>query len=566
MGCDQTKKRSKKRHIYDELNKSIDSFTSCDDISDNENIINRLNNKKTKTIFTLKNRKKFNATKDINNKVIQGSLNIADLLINNIIEKNDNERKLPDCNLLYSLCVFTEFREKNGFELDSQFNNCNRMSKVAFKRYESDYKKFIKLKNNKLNNRNIARNLNSSYESNESNNKKQNNGRQGLSTGRIKTNINVDKDCDKNNEDQEEFSSYMSKKNRNRNYTMIDNQKRIDNSADKYNNIIKKKKKLFLLDENPYIDDLKIKNIRREETGNFNKNNHNQFKENEINKETQKFNELFVLKNNKEISNNNNCNNKNKIPQIKNKKVYSNESEIIYKPINDTNYSIHNHQNSQNSNKLQKINYHSTKNIKKNYKVRRNDDFMFICNKTPKITKSNNKKNQPIYVHPKTPNRIAKNNTFSIIDKIDKTDFYVNNTYNNIYSNKTKIENGYRKSKISSKKNINTNSDNPLKDYLDKEISIIKNNPKHIKKVEQVRYSNSSNNSNNLNSDSYKVYSNSNSSSNNIITKSEDSLLNKLKFLKKSNCKDGDKEPTNIKIDLRPALTTLQDKIKNTKI
>ena len=194
---------------------------------------------------------------------------------------------------------------------------------------------------------------------------------------------------------------------------------------------------------------------------------------------------------------------------------------------------------------------------------------MFIGNKTPKITKSNNKINQPtrnIYVHPKTPNRIAKNNTFSIIDKIDKADSYVNNTYNNIYSNKTKIESGYRKSKISSKNNINNNSDNPLKDYLDKEISIIKNNPKHIKKDEQVRYSNSSNNSNNLNSDSYKVYSNSNSSSNNIITKSEDSLLNKLKFLKKSNCKDGDKEPTSIKIDLRPTLTTLQNKIKNTKI
>ena len=568
MGCDQTKKVPKKKHIYDEYNRSVDSFTSCDDISDNENIKNRRIKNKTKSSFRLKNRKKFNVNKDIDNKVIQGSLNIANFLINNIIEKDENERKLPDCNILYSLNIFTEFREKKGFELNNQFNDCDKLNKIAFKRYVSDYKKFIKMKNNKIKNQFIAKNLNSSNESSEKNQKY--NERKGLSTDRIKTNINNYSNYNKNYDNSEENSSYISKKNRYRNYTMINNQKKLDNSADKYNNIIEKKKKLFLLDDNPYMTDLKMKNNRQEEIDNMYNYNVSEFKEKTYDENT-KFKGLNLLKNNKEV-NNNDYNNKTKIPQIKNKKQYSKESEIVSKPINNLSYQTNNYQNNHSNKKFDYNDSYSPKNSKKNYITRKNNDLAIVGNKTPKSSKSNNKINKSIqrkyfYVNCKTPNKITKNNDFSIVDKIDSN---ANNTCNNINTNNIKLESEFKKSKINYKNNINNYMDNTLKDYLDKEISIIKQNPKHVKKNEQSRYSNnSSNNSNNLNSEntsSYKIYSNNNSSSNNIITKSENSLLNKLKILKKNNYNDINKEPTNIKIDLGPTLSTLQKKYKNTNV
>ena len=51
---------NKKKHIYDELNKTIDSFTSCDDFNHSEDEIKPRKNKlhKSKRKFGLKKRKK----------------------------------------------------------------------------------------------------------------------------------------------------------------------------------------------------------------------------------------------------------------------------------------------------------------------------------------------------------------------------------------------------------------------------------------------------------------------------------------------------------------------------
>ena len=91
MGNDENKK-AKRRHIYDELNKSIDSFTSCDDYYSDDNTKKKRSNFKSKnkyrTKYKIQKHKKFSNDEQLNNKLVESSLILSDFLINNIINKD----------------------------------------------------------------------------------------------------------------------------------------------------------------------------------------------------------------------------------------------------------------------------------------------------------------------------------------------------------------------------------------------------------------------------------------------------------------------------------------------
>ena len=149
MGNDENKK-TKRRHIYDELNKSIDSFTSCDDYCSDDNVKKKRSNLKSKnkerTKYKIQKHKKFSNDEQLNNKIIESSLLLSDFLINNIINKNEGSRPLPDTNLLNSMLLFPGLFSNEGFQIENQREYCDQLLLNGLNKYKKEYKEFEKNK------------------------------------------------------------------------------------------------------------------------------------------------------------------------------------------------------------------------------------------------------------------------------------------------------------------------------------------------------------------------------------------------------------------------------------
>ena len=154
----KSSKSNKKRHIYDELNKTIDSFNSFDDYSRSDDEIKNIINK-TKKKHKIKKHKRIR--KELNNELIESSIIISDFLINNIINKNNNRRQLPDTNSVNSLLLINNFfgNDEERLKINEQMNFCEKIINNGINNYKAGYKNYqMSNKYQNLNNDNIPYN------------------------------------------------------------------------------------------------------------------------------------------------------------------------------------------------------------------------------------------------------------------------------------------------------------------------------------------------------------------------------------------------------------------------
>ena len=140
MGSKSTNS-NKRRHIYDELNRTIDSFKSYDNYSqiDDEIKTKRNHRDKIKRKYRLKNHKKLN--KELNKELIESSLLISDFLINNIINKNTNKRNLPDTNIVNSMILISDlFDNEEALKTGKQIEYCEQIINNGINDYKNIYK------------------------------------------------------------------------------------------------------------------------------------------------------------------------------------------------------------------------------------------------------------------------------------------------------------------------------------------------------------------------------------------------------------------------------------------
>lgn len=147
-------KSNKRKHIYDELNKKIDSFNSNDEYPLNENEI--WSKKKDSSIlkskrkYEIKKRKKIET--DLKKELIESSIIISDFLNNNLISKETNRRALPDTNVVNSLLLIPDIfeKEKKGIKFSKQIDYCEQIISKGINDFKKEYIKH--LKNNKSEN------------------------------------------------------------------------------------------------------------------------------------------------------------------------------------------------------------------------------------------------------------------------------------------------------------------------------------------------------------------------------------------------------------------------------
>jgi hypothetical protein len=140
MGSKSTNS-NKRRHIYDELNRTIDSFKSYDNYSqiDDEIKTKRYHINKIKKKYRLKKHKKLN--KELNKELIESSLLISDFLINNIINKNTNKRNLPDTNIVNSMILISDlFDNEEALKMGKQIEYCEQIINNGINDYKNIYK------------------------------------------------------------------------------------------------------------------------------------------------------------------------------------------------------------------------------------------------------------------------------------------------------------------------------------------------------------------------------------------------------------------------------------------
>ena len=136
-------KSNKRKHIYDELNKKIDSFNSKDEYPLNENEI--WSKKKDSSIlkskrkYEIKKRKKIET--DLEKELIESSILISDFLSNNLISKQTNRRALPDTNVVNSLLLIPDIfgKEKKGIKFINQINYCEQIISKGINDFKKEY-------------------------------------------------------------------------------------------------------------------------------------------------------------------------------------------------------------------------------------------------------------------------------------------------------------------------------------------------------------------------------------------------------------------------------------------
>ena len=115
-------KSIKRKHIYNELNKKIDSFNSKNEYPLNFNEIGKKKQDTLKLKYKIKKRKKIET--DLKKELIESSIIISDFLNNNLISKETNRRALPDTNVVNSLLLIPDLfeKEKKGIKFSNIVN------------------------------------------------------------------------------------------------------------------------------------------------------------------------------------------------------------------------------------------------------------------------------------------------------------------------------------------------------------------------------------------------------------------------------------------------------------
>ena len=648
MGNDENKK-TKRRHIYDELNRSIDSFTSCDDYYSDDNTKKKRSNLKSKNKYKTKYKsqkhKKFSNDEQLNNKLVESSLKLSNFLINNIINKNENQRPLPDTNLVNSMLLFPGLFNNEGFQIENQREYCDQILLNGLNNYKKEYKEFEMNKKKE--------DISFDYYSNNP-----------VSTTKIFVNdaykFNLDKEIKKNEINDQYINDDIKNKIKDKSQNEIMENKDNNSDKDNYNdNILYQPKKIKKMNKYPiykntikfnkekYInnkEDFSSNNIENNNTNNKDKITGNKSCDDEDEKNKNKSKSINNYLKNEIIYTKNKTININKGNYIR-KKKFINKKEVK----NDLNDNIRNlsknnkdYYSYRSSNKSKSNNNKNNKNENGNKKINQKVKNKINTNIKPKIRgisdeKKIDKRNNTFdlinddYSYGKVDkikkrkkeitnlNNIERNNSFDIINnnkslwrnnkiEIEKlSNFNINskdnsNIKNNRYNNAALDNNNYNNSNIEFKSEYkksriylreNNNDDfeqiknitkSSLKDYINKEADIIKHNPNYINsqinrnkkdklngefgmnKIREERINNTNNNINNKNR--YKnLYFDSNNTnitenisniySNNINDTSGNSIKSKFNKLKNYN---NSNQQTLIKIDLRPALSTLKNK------
>ena len=536
MGNDENKK-AKRRHIYDELNKSIDSFTSCDDYYSDDNTKKKRSNFKSKnkyrTKYKIQKHKKFSNDEQLNNKLVESSLILSDFLINNIINKDEGQRPLPDTHLLNSMLIFPGLFNNEGFQIENQREYCDQLLLNGLNNYKKEYKEFEKNKkkedisfdyysNNPVSTEKIF--VNDVYNINLENKINKN------ETNEYNDQY-INDDIKNNLEDKSQNENIEHKNNNIENDNMLYQPKKIINKYPIYKNTIKINKDRYInnkedfysnnIEKNKIINNAKIKGNKsfdedkkdkNKSINKYSKNENNQTKNKTININKENYIRKKKFINKKEV--------KNDISN-KNKDYYS------YRRSNKSN----NSKNNANKNENKKIKVKAKQKINTNIKQKirgisdeknidkRNNTFDFINNDNSygKFDKIKKKKKEITNL-----NNIERNNSFDIINnnkshwrnnkieieklsnfKINSKDnsnnnnnnknsrynnaFLDNNNNNNYYNSNIEFKSEYKKSGIYLRENNNDDFDeiknitkSSLKDYINKEADIIKHNQNYI--------------------------------------------------------------------------------------
>ena len=511
MGNDSSKS-NKRKHIYDELNRTIDSFNSNGDypLSDNEIILKKKNTSKfqTKNGYKIKKHKKIET--ELNNEIIESSILISDFLTNNLINKKTNRRALPDTNIVNSLLLIPDiFGIEEGMKMNKQMDYCEQIINNGINDCKKDFKGYSK--NNKFddieedrltfienNNYNVDGNNQEIKdkiisEDNSSEDEKENiKGKDQILFKNKQFKINTKEESDEEDEKNNENSKY-NYNNKNQSlgsYLYKPKQIKTNFNKNKFKNIQLKNKKLFSeinSDENkPKI-----------EIGN-NKGNYirkkiyiphspkitefkNRKKEDGINL-TNMENQRQIIKNfyNNKITNNNKSKinldfqNKKDLSVDNIEKKYNNKitNKEIRKRINEDDFKLSNNQ------------------IAINKKDYFNDN-----NKKEKLYDFNitNKDNNIIYTSYNTSNnKTEESSNFNKIDNTKGKFRCKNPLFNN--KNNIELESEYRKSKMILNEELNNNeklinqlNNSSLKDSVNKQAQKIKRSPDYLRNKEIQR-------------------------------------------------------------------------------
>ena len=107
-------------------------------------VMMKLKQKEIIQIYRLKKYKKLN--KELYKELIESSLLISDFLINNIINKNTNKRKLPDTNMANSMIlIFDLFDNEEALKMGKQIEYFEQIINNGINDYKNIYKNSQKI-------------------------------------------------------------------------------------------------------------------------------------------------------------------------------------------------------------------------------------------------------------------------------------------------------------------------------------------------------------------------------------------------------------------------------------
>ena len=557
----KSSKSNKKRHIYDELNKTIDSFNSFDDYSRSDDEIKNIINK-TKKKHKIKKHKRIR--KELNNELIESSIIISDFLINNIINKNNNRRQLPDTNSVNSLLLINNFfgNDEERLKINEQMNFCEKIINNGINNYKAGYKNYqMSNKYQNLNNDNIPYNY--SYNIQMKKNRVPDSREENKNINKteidfaIKNKSEFENISNNNiNNNNQSFASYLYKpkqiknfinknitskriQNKNNQSTHINDEENIENNIQ--NKIIINNNKGYYIKKKQFLNQspnfLLLKNKDKENVINLSNLDNKKKYTNDIN------NIRIYCKKNKKYARNNNVylNEENNISadNIKKKSINEILKQEDIKKVKENNFRLNN-----------------TQDIIKN--KRENFNEINRIEKSTNLNILNQNNNLNIKPYNILKNKIEKSSNFNISN-------------NNNISNKNNIEfeSEYRKSKLYLNEENNYNlklldnlNKSSLKDFVNKQAQRIRQSPDYIK----MKKENFEKKYENNNSDLIKKINQNNYIKNNISkTKNNKTGIqnnsNKNRNIKNSKSKNISKKNILV-IDLRNDLSNGKKKKK----
>lgn len=573
---------NKRKHIYKELNRTIDSFQSNGDNSDSDE------EKKVKKKKAIKTNNNFNRikpeklNKELKKELIESSIIISDFLLNNIINKNTNRKSLPDANIVNSLLLI----EEKGWKMDKQMDYCEQLLNYRSNNNNSGYKANSINNKNKYSSRDsLSFNSGSSVENSLTKSKIfKNDNFYETKKNDIKTDENEIIKLTNNNKDKMNILHNKTelKLNIKNNFNYVkennDNNFNIDNNNNKVkgfsNYLYRPKQVKNYINKSEFINKLIQEKIKNNENKNFTEFNSNR---NIFNNKSQ----IIYSKDNylkKKLYNNNfskisGLGNKNKYyeeklkinhdrsfkNEIKNHKTYYNIDKL-YKSRNGINinkindFSCDKIKNGSNKKRINKE--IEEKIVDNNYRLNNTQNIINkkkYFNGINELEKSNNfninNKDNNISITPYNfvNNKITKSTNFQIInhseDKFKSKDSLFN------INNNIELESEYRKSRMIFKKEINNNgklfdslNKSSFKEYVNKQATKIRQSPDYIKnkkmknKKENSNYKNATIEANYFLKDKNNIY---NKYGKHELTSKNNGNYIRYNLLKNSNISNG---------------------------